>query len=414
MNDGTEDRAEGAERVPGKVWRATLWLVLGRGVSGTAALVALALLARRLDATEFGLLTFYFALFAFLESFVDAGTSTAVVQRGALDARSLAGAIRSGRRIRLVAASVACVLVVASARIANESDFLWIALTALVPLTRSLELSSTVFHANMNWGVPVIVRSGGALLRLLCVVVLWSAGVTSFGPYLFAHVACGGLGNVVLWLASRARVGAHHGPLVPLLRTALPLAVASVAQYAYFYADNLVIRDRVGEAELGLYNGAVRILSLLIMVAGFASNVSLPWLTRRSDAGDLARAVRTLSIPMVAFGIAIAAALFPFAGDLLRLLFGERFLGATSSLRWLLVAAVIVCAGSGLLTAVIASGRTAAFLVIVVAGLVLNVIGNLLLVPDLGIEGAAVATVATEFFVAVASFGVLAGVRSRA
>jgi hypothetical protein len=49
-----------------------------------------------------------------------------------------------------------------------------------------------------------------------------------------------------------------------------------LCQQAYFYADNLFVRALRGEAELGAYNVGVRILSVLIMVALYASQASLP------------------------------------------------------------------------------------------------------------------------------------------
>ena len=69
---------------------------------------------------------------------------------------------------------------------------------------------------------------------------------------------------------------------------------------------------------------------------------------------------------------------------------------------------MVVYPGSVLLTAVIAAGRSTAVLAIAAGGLALNALGNLWLVPLRGGEGAALATVATELFVTLASLGVLA------
>ena len=405
--------ASGAEtvRVPGRVWRSTLLLIAGRVVSTGLSFVALGVLARTLGGAEFGRLTFYLAVFLFLEAFVDSGTSTAALQQGAHDTRRLADAIRSGRRIRCVAAAFAWVAVVATAWLFREPDLAWIVLAGLIPFTRALELSTIVYNNEIAWRVPVFVRASVAALRLICVLVLWNAGVRSVGPYLFAHVLCGGAGNVVLHVLARSKIVARSDRGSSLWRAALPLAAAGIAQHAYFYADNLVIRSQLGETELGLYNAAVRILTFLIMTAGFATSAALPWLTRRCRQGELGRATMRLALPMFAVTSVVLACVGPLADELLTILFGARFAEAATSLRWLLLAAAIIYGGAGLLTAVIAARRSGAFLVIVTCGLALNVAGNLWLVPELGIEGAAIATVATELFVALASLGVLAGAR---
>jgi O-antigen/teichoic acid export membrane protein len=82
-------------------------------------------------------------------------------------------------------------------------------------------------------------------------------------------------------------------------------------------------------------------------------------------------------------------------------LFGEgaSFTSAAPSLRWLMLGGLAVYAGAPLLTAVVASGSSTAVLRIAGIGLVINLIGNSLLVPHMGIEGAALATLVTEVWV---------------
>jgi O-antigen/teichoic acid export membrane protein len=65
------------------------------------------------------------------------------------------------------------------------------------------------------------------------------------------------------------------------------------------------------------------------------------------------------------------------------------------------------------MTALVATGRTGSVLRVAAAGLVVNLVGNALLVPRLGIDGAAIATLATEGGVVLGALVALsrAGVR---
>jgi O-antigen/teichoic acid export membrane protein len=157
----------------------------------------------------------------------------------------------------------------------------------------------------------------------------------------------------------------------------------------------------------------VRILSFLLLVSAYATQTALPWLARRSRAGDLKRASSRLTLPLVGFGLACVILIWPFAGELLEAIFGASFRVAATSLRWLLLAVFVVYAGSTWLTAVVASGRATTVLWIAGGGLVVNVLGNAILVPVHGMEGAAMATVTTEIFVAAFSLAVLVRVGSR-
>ena len=104
--------------------------------------------------------------------------------------------------------------------------------------------------------------------------------------------------------------------------------------------------------------------------------------------------------------------LWPFCEPLLSL-FGEPFTAATTSLRWLLLATLAVYLGAPFVTAVVATGRTTAVLSISALGLVVNLVGNSLLVPRLGMEGAAIATLATELTVAASALFVLVRLGAR-
>jgi O-antigen/teichoic acid export membrane protein len=393
-------------RVPGRVWTSTVLLVAGRAFGTLCTVLVLALLARHLAGAEFGRFTFYLAVLLLLDVVADFGTSSAAIQRGAAGTQAFAGALAAARRIRLRAAGAGWLVVGAGALLAGEEGAAWIVVAALAPLSRVCELSAVAYQRAIRWRAPVVVRALTAAVRLATTAALVSAGVQGFGPYLLAHAVVGALGNVALHL-----VAARHLPppaaALSLFATALPLAAASIAQLAYLYADNLVVRVLCGPVELGRYNAAVRVFSVAVLVAGYVTSVALPWLADRARAGGLGAATLRLSAPLVLLGVAILVALFPFADELVRLLYGPGFELAVPSLRWLLVAAVLVHAGAAPLTAVVASGRSHLVLAITGAGLVLNVALNLWLVPERGIEGAAIATTATEGAILLLSLLVL-------
>ena len=192
----------------------------------------------------------------------------------------------------------------------------------------------------------------------------------------------------------------------PFLAAAIPMGAAGLCQQLYFYVDNLFVRPIEGDEALGHYNVAVRIMSYAIMVAVYAPQAALPWLTRQHQEGRLGDAVARLAQPLFALAGLGAGLAWPFAGAILRL-FGEGFDAAAPALEWLLVSSAVIYLGASLLTAVVAAGRTRAVLWIALCGLGVNLAGNTYAVPRLGLEGAALATLATEVTVVLASIVVL-------
>lgn len=393
-----------------RVWRGTGLLVAGRVWGIACTLTTFWLLADRLGGAEFGRYTFYLAVFALLDSLVDLGTGAAAVQRTADRPEAIGGVLHTARRLRTIAAMIGVLLVGGGALAFGEKGAGWILLASLYPLTHPLELSATVFKNRISLGLPVLARAAGNTASLGIAALLIARGVREPAPIL-AGVALGStLGNFSQHLAARAHLPRERVDAVPLrdfLRLSLPLGLAGLCQQAYFYVDNLFVRPIAGDAATGQYNLAVRVMSVAIMLAVLASQAALPWLTREHARGALWSAVERLSQPLFLLAGLGAGLVAPWAEDLLGL-FGEEFRAAGSSLRWLLGAAVIVYLGSSFLTAVIAAGRGGAQLRIALAGLATNLVGNAWLVPLRGIEGAAIATFATESVVALGALGVLA------
>ena len=383
-------------------------MVVGRVWGSTCTLISLILLARHLEGEGFGRLTFYLAFFLVLDSLADLGTGQVAVQRTAANPEITSGVLAVTRRIRLVTSSLGVLVVAGLVFLLNEPGAPWILLASLYPITHALELSTTVFKNRIAWSKPVLVRIVATSASLLFVVLGVTTGLDQPALFLLAIAMGSTLGNFGLHLAARPHLPKEAGPRVdlgPILRSALPIGIAGLCQQTYFYVDNLFIRSLVEDEplrQLGHYNVAVRVMSYGIMVAIYASMAALPWLAREHAAGRLREAAARLAQPMLALGGFGTGLLWPWCDRLLAL-FGEGFERAAPSLRWLLLATATVYAGAALLTAVVAAGRSYKFLAIAAGGLVVNLAGNAWLVPQRGIEGAAIATLATELTVALAA-----------
>jgi O-antigen/teichoic acid export membrane protein len=277
------------------------------------------------------------------------------------------------------------------------------------------ELGSVVYQNALAWRVPVRTRACAAALRLALAAALVAAGARQAGPYVLAHAVSLSLGNVWLGLLARRELERGAAPRAALSRPALraamgelarvawPLGLTAVVQQAYFYVDNLFVRALCGEEELGRYNAAVRLTSLLLMGGTLATSTALPWLARSWSEGRLAAAVAHLGQRLFAAAGLLLGALMPWSGALLAGFFGEPFRAAADSLRWLLISALVIHAGAVLYTGLLSTGASRAVLAIALGGLLVNLAANTWLVPRLGAEGAAIATLATESWIALAA-----------
>jgi len=411
--DDTSQSGRPAQDLPGvarRVWRGTGLQVAAKLWGGACGFLALYLIAHHLPEEAFGRYTFYLAIFVLLDSLVDMGTSHIVVQRTAGDESALPAVLLAARRLRLGSAGLAAVLVAGSVLVCGEPGGWWIVLAGLYPLTHALELPAVVFRNRIAWGIPVAIRIGIHTLRLGLVLLLVRFDAAGAGPFLVAAAAGSALANVLLFFAARPKLPSRARSTRPsegLFRAALPLGLAGLCQQAYFYVDNLFIRAIEGDVELGHYNAGVRILSFTILIAVYATHTALPWFTRSHARGELSRAVGRIGQPLFALSGLGAGLMLPWTERILSI-FGPDFPSAGPALRWLLGAAVMIYASSVLLTAVVAVGESRSILIVAAAGLVVNLVGNAWLVPQRGIEGAALATLLTEGAVAILAALILA------
>jgi O-antigen/teichoic acid export membrane protein len=396
--------------VPRRVWRGTTFLVLGRVFGSACTFAQLWLLAHHLAPEAFGRYTFYLAVFVFLDALVDFGTGQVAVQRTAADESRLPETLAGARRVRLVSGILGVVLVGGGALWMREPAAGWILAASLYPVTHVAELSTVVLRNRIAWGIPVALRAVAATMSLAFVLALRATGDREPAHFLCAVAAGSALANGLLYLACRRhlpRRPADEVPWASILAAAAPLGFASLCQQAYFYADNLFVRALRGESELGAYNVGVRILSVAIMVALYASQAALPWFAREHAAGRLGEAVARLGQPLFAAAGLAAGLAAPWTAELLGL-FGPHFATAAESTRWLFGAVAVIHVGAVTTTALVAAGRGRSILGIAAIGLALNLAANALLIPRFGLEGAGMATLVTEIAVSLGAGWVLA------
>lgn len=382
------------------VWSSTALLVAGRVFGSGCTFLVLWRLSHALDPDAFGRFTFWMAVFSVLDTWTDFGTGQTTVARTAAAPERLPALLAAARRLRVLHGLAGTAFVAAAALLGGEHGALWIVLAALYPLTHALELSTAAKRNAIDYRIHTGTRALSSALWVALTGLLLHAGDLDPAHHLLAIASGSAVGNIVLHLLLRRDVpAAKAAPLAELWQASLPLGLAALFQQAYFWIDNLIVRLVCGDAALGAYNIGVRVLSVSIMVVLFATGAALPWFAREHARGALAAAVERIALPLVAASAAGAGLLMPWRVETLGL-FGEHAKSAAGSLTWLLLAVVAIHLGASLLTALVAAGARRQVLHISAVALATNIALNQFLVPARGIDGAGMATLATECVVA--------------
>ncbi len=379
------------------------YLVAGQTASGLCQFGRLTVLARYLGPFGYGEWGLAVALVALFMPLADFGFSTIGVRelaRGSHPGRFLGTALGLKAALTvflfgpiclsavLLGAPLALVSILAAQMFAGT-------FAALVQvLFRSRErmaldsvLSALTALASLALTVALVHRGAGA--DALAAAYL---GATTAGLLVALAIARRGyLPSGISWGAREARA---------LVVVSWPLAAGMMATVVYWAFDRVLMGVLGQQVEIGWYTVAYTPILWLSGVVGMVRMAFLPAQSRAFAAGrdpsallqDYGRLSMTLALPVAIFGAAYAR---PFLVHL----YGPGYAGGALALRLLFVTAAVMFASSFFGSNLLAADRQKVYLRGVVVGAVTNIALNSFLVPLWSLNGAALATLASEAMV---------------
>jgi O-antigen/teichoic acid export membrane protein len=403
-------------------------LAWARGAGGSGALSAIArviglgnavLMARLLQPAGYGLYSFAYAIAGALAIPAQFGIPTVVIREVAagqsLGRWGLArGVVRWAHAgvvafSAVISAGAVAMLVWRAPSLSGTELVTYVAAILLVPL---LALDSLRGAVLTGLGRVVLGRLPGELLRpLIMFAVLIAAAIavpslvgTAAEAMVWMTVAAACAYVIGGWILYRVRPPAlTQAKAAYLVRrwsiSALPIGFNSGLAMLNQYVGMLILGALASKVEVGEYRVAVLGASLVVMGLGALNSAFAPYYARSAAAGDRqslqrfatrsAQLALLLAVPLV-FAYAV------FGTRMIHLSFGGAYGPAFLPLMILVIGATIDAAtGSVGLILYMSQHETDVTLSFAVAATV-NIVGALLLVPRLGMAGAAAAAAASE------------------
>ena len=240
---------------------------------------------------------------------------------------------------------------------------------------------------------------------LVFLAIFYFTEQSSLLPYLIA-LAAGALAQMTILIGKiRTRIKITSGFLKGLstirdLLTVLPLGAAVALNFLYDKIDILLISKMLGFTESAIYSiayGLFKAASLSYTFFLIPALSKISYFSRRKSAVRLFLAKYTFNIFLIC--IFVTVALVISADFIVELLYGEKFGESANILKVL----SFVTLGMGLNNlfgvALNGLGLYKENLYVTFTGLIINVVLNLMLIPTMGIMGAVIATLATEYLV---------------
>jgi O-antigen/teichoic acid export membrane protein len=273
---------------------------------------------------------------------------------------------------------------------------LWLALLTF-PLSLAQTFVSSVFQGLQKFREFNISLLAQPLITFLIVLCLSLAGLHNFGWLLIAYTVGVASTLVITCLFLRSMVQVEGAIEAYGWRKALSYGyrahLSNILAFANYKIDIFLVNLLVNPAAAGVYVVAVQMSERLWLLSQAVSTVALPRLSQMEEEESARRVITPLLARFVLASTALAALVVSaVAMPLIILLFGPEFRGAA----WVLIVLMPgIVAGSGariLANDIAARGKPELNMHMSMLTLLINVVGNLLLIPAFGMRGAALAT----------------------
>jgi O-antigen/teichoic acid export membrane protein len=381
-------------------------LVAGQVIAMTLGLITHAILARAVGPADYGLLGFAVAVMSYFGVAASLGTDTWAMREIAADRRHIRDTASDVVALRLalslIAAAGVIVLVVLWKRPAPGGTVLLIQAVSLFTAAITLDFAFQGLE-----------RMDAAARRQVTTAVIALAGIAAVlglgGGIVAAAIALQAAAFVAAAIMVgefAATAGLRLSPRISawprILRDSAPLAVTGLVTTIYMSIDIVMLEALRPGDDVGYYVAAARLMLMGLAVAAVFRSAFSPVLARlMGDAPARREAGRHHAGAVAAIGGLGALLGFVLAPDILNIVYGGAFLPAVTVFRILMANLLIAFAVEVFHTQLVAWRLQTAQMWIMVAGAVINVALNLMLIPRYGMEGAAIATLASTVLVLV-------------
>jgi len=337
----------------------------GQAASTLLQIVNLVVLARLLDASDFGIYALGMVLVGFAGIFSNLGLSSASIQIKELTQNTASGLFLINLALGMAVMLVCFIGAPVFVWFLGEAQVFWavVGLAAIVPVSAASVQFEAVLARGMRWREMQVVNLGsqsiglligvlGALSGFTFMALVAANGATALSRFLFAFLFSN-------WRPSR---GVNWTECVPAIRFGLHQTGFTVCNFIHRQADVFLIGRIWGATEAGFYNRAYQLMAMpLNAVSGPLTQVFVPTLSRlQEDPSRWARAFLRATIASTLIGCAASILLVVNSVALVRLVLGGGWTGTADLFSWLSMSMIFTFPMGAASWAFISRGRSKA------------------------------------------------------
>jgi O-antigen/teichoic acid export membrane protein len=185
-----------------------------------------------------------------------------------------------------------------------------------------------------------------------------------------------------------------------LLKDSWPLLLSGIAISIYMRIDQVMIKNMLGDREVGLYSAAMRLVEVWYFIPMIITQSVFPAIVNAKKISEelYYKRLQQLFSLLIWMAIFIAIPISVFSHQIIYLFYGERFIEASNVLEISIWASLFVFIGVGTGKWFLTENLQNLAFYRTLYGAMINVILNFILIPYFGIIGASIATIVSYAF----------------
>ena len=395
-----------------RVARNTGVVIVGDVLFKIISIVVIIYLARYLGTGVFGKYSFVFAYLAFFNIITDLGLQQILVREMARDSEITPKLIGNAYVIRLIltafAMGLSMIIITVMAYPTDTTTYVYIATFTLLFISFS-DFYRTIFEANLRMEYSVVSKLVSKFLSAALILwIIFSHGTLM--QIILAIVFSEMIKTAINFLFTRKIVSPRFeidfGLWKYLFTAALPLALTSVMWVIYHQIDIVMLSVMQGDAPVGLYSAAYRLCNPLLIIPAALMMSLFPVMSEAFKSSkekiikSYALGVRYLIIIMLPIAIGVTL----LSDGLILLIYGHEFTGSTTALQILIWSILLGGINLVFLNLLVSIDRQKLNTLSVGICAIVNIFLNLILIPVLSYNGAAIATIMTNVVLFIVAF----------
>ena len=382
------------------------WIIACKIVQAILGVIISMFTARYLGPSQFGVINYATAVVAFVSPIAKLGITYVIVQEIVYSPEEEGKILGSSIIMSLVSSALCIVGVISFSAIMNPDDTVTIivcALYSILLISHALEVIQYWFQAKLMSKYPSIVA-----VIVYIVISIYKAIllVLNKGVYWFAvsnaidHLIIGVVLLIIYKKISNQKLQFSFTWVKKMLSQSKHFIIPSMMVTIFAQTDKIMLKLMIDDTATGVYAAAATCAGMTSFVFSAIIDSMRPTIVeyRKKDIGLYETNLCRLYSIVIYLALAQSLAMTLLAKPIIWILYGSEYFSAVPALRIVVWYTTFSYIGAVRNIWMLAEGKQRYLWIINLCGAITNVVLNIILIPLLGISGAAIASFFTQFF----------------